>query len=84
MKSIQLVPIGHSLHTSESGHPEYLCMVSREYPVAAGAAQLNELSSDRAQFLQKKAMNGWTKRSGENIRNEPDFSRDNPSENLLA
>uniref|UniRef100_A0A183C4B8 BTB domain-containing protein n=1 Tax=Globodera pallida TaxID=36090 RepID=A0A183C4B8_GLOPA len=54
----QLVPIGHSLHASESGQPEYLCVVSREYPVAAGAAQLNELSSDRAQFLQKKAMNG--------------------------
>ncbi|KAL3081300.1 hypothetical protein niasHT_039777 [Heterodera trifolii] len=54
----QLVPIGHSVHASESGQPEYLCVVSREYPVTTGAAQLNELSSDRAQFLQKKAMNG--------------------------
>lgn len=53
----QLVPIGAS-QASESGHPEYLCVVSREYPVTANATQNCEISSDRAQFLQKKAMNG--------------------------
>lgn len=54
----QLIPIGNSSHVSESGHPEYLCVVSREYPVTANAKQNPEISSDRAQFLQKKAMNG--------------------------
>lgn len=54
----QLIPIGDSSHVNESGHPEYLCVVSREYPVSANARQNPEISSDRAQFLQKKAMNG--------------------------
>ncbi|CAK5073747.1 unnamed protein product [Meloidogyne enterolobii] len=54
----QLVPIGQSSHPSESGQPEYLCVVSREYPVSANDGQNNEAVSDRAQFLQMKAMNG--------------------------
>uniref|UniRef100_A0A1I8B0U1 BTB domain-containing protein n=1 Tax=Meloidogyne hapla TaxID=6305 RepID=A0A1I8B0U1_MELHA len=54
----QLVPIGQSSHPSESGQPEYLCVVSREYPVSANAGQNNEILTDRAQFLQMKAMNG--------------------------
>ncbi|KAF7629291.1 START domain-containing protein [Meloidogyne graminicola] len=54
----QLVPISQSSHPSESGQPEYLCVVSREYPVSANASQGNEAASDRAQFLQMKAMNG--------------------------
>jgi len=49
----QLVPIG-SFHSSEM-HPEYLCVVSREYPEPE-TSSLNYEGSDRAQFLQKKAM----------------------------
>ncbi|KAI1725649.1 BTB/POZ domain-containing protein [Ditylenchus destructor] len=49
----QLVPIG-SFHSSEM-HPEYLCVVSRECLEPRENSTQNE-GSDRAQFLQKKAM----------------------------
>ncbi|KAI6189275.1 BTB domain-containing protein [Aphelenchoides besseyi] len=49
----QLVPIG-SYHSSEM-HAEYLCVVSREYPELDNHCS-NLEGSDRAQFLQKKAM----------------------------
>lgn len=50
---IQLVPIG-TFHSGEM-HPEYLCVVSREYPESENACA-NYEGSDRAQVLQKKAM----------------------------
>ncbi|CAD5216256.1 unnamed protein product [Bursaphelenchus okinawaensis] len=46
----QLVPISH-FHTSATH--EYLCVVSREYP---DADNYGSIETDRAQFLQKKAM----------------------------
>jgi len=49
----QLVPIGQSFHSSEM-HPEYLCVVSREYPDPETSPTYE--GSDRAQVLQKKAM----------------------------
>ena len=49
----QLVPI--SSFNSNETHPEYLCVVSREY-LEAENSQLNFEATDRAQFLQKKAM----------------------------
>jgi hypothetical protein len=49
----QLVPIG-SFHSGEM-HPEYLCVVSREYPESE-AQSSNKEGSDRAQVLQKRAM----------------------------
>ncbi|KAH7728094.1 Potassium channel tetramerization-type BTB domain containing protein [Aphelenchoides avenae] len=49
----QLVPIG-TFHSGEM-HPEYLCVVSREYPESENACA-NYEGSDRAQVLQKKAM----------------------------
>jgi len=48
----QLVPIG-MYHNSEM-HAEYLCVVSREYPENDNHVTLE--GTDRAQFLQKKAM----------------------------
>ncbi|CAD5222084.1 unnamed protein product [Bursaphelenchus xylophilus] len=47
----QLVPISH-FHTSDNH--EYLCVVSREYPDAV--PHCATIETDRAQFLQKKAM----------------------------
>jgi hypothetical protein len=45
----QLVPIGMS-----DVHAEYLCVVSREYPESENHCPIEQ--TDRAQFLQKKAM----------------------------